>query len=121
MDLLRTRQVLAALEEHDVEYVVFGAVGLGLHGLPRATVDLDLFVAPRAENIERLRTALHSVFGDPQIEEITAEDLLGEYPAIQYVPPDEGFHVDILTRLGDAFTFEDLEAQRVDFDGLGAC
>jgi hypothetical protein len=44
--------------------------------------------------------------------------LLNEYPAVQYVPPEAGFHVDILTRLGEAFRWEDLEMERVPFEGL---
>jgi hypothetical protein len=118
VDYERTREVLAALERERVVYVVFGGVALNLQGLARATVDLDLFIAPTAENVERLRTALKSVFADPGIEEITAEDLLGDYPAVQYIPPDEGFHLDILTRLGNAFRFEDLESERVPFAGF---
>ena len=82
------------------------------------TEDLDIFVAPERENIERLKAALRSVFNDPAIEEITADDLLGDYPAVQYVPPEGTFHLDILTRLGEAFRFEDLTAERLDFDGL---
>lgn len=113
-----TRQVLAALEREGVKYVVFGAVALALHGLPRATEDLDIFVAPEADNIERLKTALRSVFDDPCIDEITAEDLLGEYPAVQYVPPAEDFHVDILTRLGELYDFAGLASERVDFGGV---
>jgi len=58
------------------------------------------------------------VFEDPHIDEITAEDLLGRYPAVQYVPPEQGFHIDVLTRLGDAYRFEDLESERVEFEGL---
>jgi hypothetical protein len=37
MDYDLTRKVLAALEREGVKYVVFGAVALALHGLPRAT------------------------------------------------------------------------------------
>jgi len=87
MDVDLVRQVLAALEHERAEYVVFGAVALALHGLPRATEDLDLFIAPDRDNIERVKAALRSVFHDPSIDEITADDLLGEYPAIQYGPP----------------------------------
>jgi hypothetical protein len=87
-----TSKVLAALEREHVRYVIFGAVALNLHGLPRATEDLDIFVAPDETNINLLKKALFSVFQDPHIEEITAEDLLGEYPAIQYVPPDDEFY-----------------------------
>jgi hypothetical protein len=112
------RQVLAALERERVRYVVFGAVALALHGLPRATEDLDLFIAPDRDNIERLKDALRSVFHDPQIDEISADDLLGEYPAVQYGPPEGPFHIDLLTRLGELFEFEGLESERVDFGGV---
>ena len=119
MDYQKTREVLAAFEREGVAYVIFGAVALNLQGLARATEDLDVFLAPSAENVSRLRRALRSVFDDdPHIDEITAEDLLGDYPAVQYVPPDGAFYIDILTRLGEAFRFEDLESERVDFDGL---
>ena len=33
-------------------------------------------------------------------------------------PPEGAFYVDILTRLGEAFRFEDLETQRLPFEGL---
>lgn len=118
MDYDLTRRVLAALHERGVAYKVFGAVALNLHGLARATEGLDIFVAPDPDNIARLREALHSVFDDPSIDEITAADLLGDYPAVQYAPPTEGFHLDILTRLGERFAYDDLDAQIVDFDGV---
>jgi hypothetical protein len=110
------RRVLAALERERVHYLIFGAVALSFHGLARFTEDLDIFIEPDRDNIARLKTALRSVFDDPQIEEISADDLLGEYPAIQYVPPDGSFHIDLLTRLGDAFRFEDLEVVRLPLD-----
>ncbi len=110
--------MLAALERDGVQYVIIGGVAMNLHGLARATEDLDVFVAPTRENIGRLRTALTSVFADPHIDDISADDLLGNYPAVQYVPPDGAFHVDILTRLGEEFRFDDLAWERVDFDGL---
>jgi len=118
MDFDRLQALLAACEREGVEYAIFGAIALNLHGLARFTEDLDLFVAPKAENIERLKRALRSVFTDPAIDEITAADLLGPYPAVQYVPPDGAFHVDILTRLGSAFSFADLETERLPFGEL---
>jgi hypothetical protein len=118
VDYDSTHKVLAALEREGARYVVFGAAALNLHGLARFTEDLDLFIAPEPDNIERVKRALHSVFNDPHIDEITADDLLGEYPAVQYVPPDGTFHVDILTRLGEAFAFDDLEVVRLPFEGL---
>jgi hypothetical protein len=118
MDFDSTKKVLAALQREGVKYVVFGAAAINLLGLPRATQDLDIFLAPEADNVEKLKAALRRVFDDPHIEEIRAEELLGEYPAVEYVPPSGAFHIDILTRLGDAFRFEDLDSQQVDFQGV---
>jgi hypothetical protein len=110
-------EVLDAFERLGVRYCVFGGIAVNIHGLARFTEDLDVFVAPERENIERVKAALKSVFDDASIDEISADDLLGDYPAVQYVPPDAGFHVDILTRLGNAFRWEDLEMERVTFEG----
>ena len=118
MEFDPARRVLQALERERVEYTVFGGIAVNIHGLARATQDLDIFIAPDAGNVERLKRALRSVFEDPEIEEIRAEDLLGEYPAVQYVPPQGDFHLDILTRLGEMFRFETLEVQRLPFEGL---
>ena len=118
MDYEVVKRVLGALENNGVRYVVFGAAALNFHGLARFTEDLDLFIAPERENIERLRQALHGVFDDPAIDDISADDLLGEYPAIQYVPPDGMFHIDLLTKLGDAFRFADIEAMRIPFEDI---
>jgi hypothetical protein len=113
VDFDSVTSVLRALEQNGVHYVVFGGAALNLHGLARFTEDLDVFIEPTAANVERLKAALKSVYHDPQIEEIAADELLGSYPAVQYVPPQGTFHVDILTRLGEAFRFEDLETQRI--------
>lgn len=112
------KQLLAAFEARGVEYAVFGAVALNLLGLARATEDLDVFIAPDADNVERLKAALRDVFHDPEIDEITAADLLGDYPAVQYNPPEGGFHIDIVTKLGTAYAFTDLEIGRVLFQDL---
>lgn len=111
MDTETIIAVLRALAREGVRYKVVGAVALNLVGLPRATQDLDLFVASDEENVGRLRAALRSVFNDPEIEGISAADLAGDYPAIQYVPPSGTFHIDILSRLGEAFAFEDVECE----------
>lgn len=118
MDYSSTRDVLAAFERNGVRYVVFGGVALNLLGLARATEDLDVFIEPTEENVDRVRRALDEVFGDPSLADLSAADLLGDYPAVQYVPPIGTFHLDILTRLGEAFRFEDLSSQRLDFDGI---
>jgi hypothetical protein len=75
VDFATVKPVLAAFEREGVGYAIFGAAALNLHGLARFTEDLDVFLEPTADNIARLRQALASVFDDPSIEQITAEDL----------------------------------------------
>ncbi len=83
----------------------------------RATEDLDLFVRPTPENIDKLRHALRQVWADPEIEHITTEDLCGEYPAVRYGPPEGALYLDILTRIGERATFDDLEVETRDVEG----
>ena len=97
---------------------VFGAVALNIHGIGRATEDLDFFIKPDSKNVERLRRALKRVYNDPSIDEISSEDLCGDYPAVRYVPPKGDFYLDILTRLGEFARFEDLEVETVIIEGI---
>ncbi len=117
MDALIVTRVLKALVTEGVRYKVVGGVALNLQGLARGTEDLDLFVEADDDNISRLRRALHRVFDDPSIDEIEGADLRGEYPAIQYVPPSEGFHIDLVARLGEAFGYDDIEVDELVLDG----
>lgn len=81
-------QILQAFEREGVRYVLVGSMAMAAHGLVRATRDMDFFVSPDAENVERLKRALKAVFAnDPNLDQISAEDLGGDYPAVEYVPP----------------------------------
>lgn len=79
---------------------------------------MDVFIRPERQNVDRLKRALRSVWDDPEIDGITFEDLAGEYPAIRYGPPDGDLVIDLMTRLGDAFRFEDLAAEVVSWEGV---
>lgn len=110
-------KILASFERNAVEYAVIGGVAVNLHGIPRNTEDLDVFIRPSAENIDRLRTALREVYDDPQIDEISTEDLVGDYPAVRYYPPETDLYLDVLTRLGEFATFEDLTVAEIELGG----
>lgn len=118
MELDELLAVLAAFEREGVEYVLIGGAALNIHGILRATEDADVFLRPSEDNIARLRRALDSVYCDPLVAEIRAEDLLGQYPAVRYGPPTGSLLFDFLTRLGDAFRWEDLEWEVVDVFGV---
>lgn len=117
IDLDRLLALVRALNREGVEYAVVGAVALGLHGLARATEDMDLFVRPTPDNIVRLRRAMSAVWSDPDIDTITAGDLAGDYPTIRYGPPDGSLTLDLLARLGERFGYDDIETAMVDLEG----
>lgn len=111
-------RVIASLNDADVDYVLVGGAALNVHGLVRATEDLDVFVRPDPENIARLRRALKAVWSDPDIDQITAEDLCGDYPTVRYGPPEGTLYLDILTRLGEATLYSDLESEDKTIQGV---
>jgi hypothetical protein len=56
--------VLGALVDCAVDFVVVGAHALAVHGIPRATGDIDIFVRPSMANARRVISALQD-FGAP--------------------------------------------------------
>jgi hypothetical protein len=58
------RDILSAFIAEGVEFLLVGAYALAVHGVPRATGDIDLWVRPTPENAARVRGAL-AKFGAP--------------------------------------------------------
>jgi hypothetical protein len=56
--LNRLKGVFASFQEHDVKYVVIGGIAAVLHGVPRATFDLDILIEATPDNARRLLDAL---------------------------------------------------------------
>jgi hypothetical protein len=107
--------LLRAFVDNDVRFVIVGAYALALHGRPRATGDLDIWVDATPHNAARVMQAL-SAFGAP-LTEISVADL--SRPGVVYqigVPPGR---VDILTEL-TGITFAEAWADRLrhDFGGV---
>jgi hypothetical protein len=100
-------QVIDQFEKENVEYVLIGGFAVVLHGFPRLTQDIHVFIRPTEENVKRLQTALKNVFDDRSIDEITYDEL-ARYPVIRYGTPD-GFNIDIIAQIGEAIQFDDIE------------
>ena len=58
------RDVLRALVDHEVRFLVVGAHALAAHGIPRATQDLDIWIDAAPANATRAWRALVA-FGAP--------------------------------------------------------
>ncbi len=58
------RDMLYLFTKHNVEFMVIGAHALGVHDLPRATGDIDIWVRAHPQNAPKIWTALLE-FGAP--------------------------------------------------------
>lgn len=100
--------LLRAFNAADVRFLVVGAYALALHGRPRATGDLDLWIDATPDNAERVMRALAD-FGAPLVE-ISEDDFAR--PGIVYqigVPPGR---IALLTELS-GLTFDDAWPDRI--------
>jgi hypothetical protein len=89
LDLLR------AFADHSVRFLIVGAYALAVHGRPRATGDLDVWIDPTPENAFQVMNALKQ-FGAP-LEQVSVEDFSRPGVVFQMgLPP---FRIDVLTEL----------------------
>ena len=101
LDLLR------AFIDHNVRFLIVGAYALGVHGRPRATGDLDVWVDPTPDNAANVLAALEQ-FGAPTAQ-VRAEDF--SRPGIVFqmgLPP---LRIDVLTELS-GLTFHEAWSTR---------
>ena len=102
LDLLR------AFIDRKVRFLIVGAYALGVHGRPRATGDLDVWVDATPDNAARVMEAL-TAFGAPTTQ-VTADDF--SRPGIVFqmgLPP---MRIDVLTEL-TGLTFADAWPGRI--------
>ena len=102
-----------ALLDAEVEYIVVGAHALAVHGVPRATGDIDIFVRPTADNAANVINALEQ-FGAPVAAHgVTAEDFARPGTVYQLgLPPRR---IDLLTAISGV-SFDEAWADRVEAD-----
>jgi predicted nucleotidyltransferase len=108
-------EFVALLNKHDAEYMIVGDYSVGVHGYPRYTGDLDIWLNPTQANAERV-LAVIAEFGFASLG-LTVEDLTKEGNVIQFGQPP--LRIDLLTTI-DGVAFDSCFANRkeVSFDGL---
>ena len=67
------KDILHALSDENVRFLLVGAYALAAHGYPRATMDIDIWVMPSPENADAVLRALQR-FG-ASLQNLTKEDL----------------------------------------------
>jgi predicted nucleotidyltransferase len=106
---------LGLLEKHKVEYVIVGGYAVGVHGFPRYTGDMDIFVAISRENAGRL-VNVFAEFGFASLN-LKAEDFLEPDTVVEV--GREPMKIQVLTGI-DGVSFDRCRTDRilVDVSGL---
>lgn len=108
------KDILSAFNEEGVKYLIVGAYALAVHGVPRATGDMDIWVRMSPENAERAWRALAN-FGAP-LAEFKETDLNTTGIVLQIgVAP---CRIDVLTSI-DAVDFDQAWPARVETEVEG--
>lgn len=106
--------LLGAFSNSSVEYLVVGGWAVAVHGEPRFTKDLDLFIGTSPENLKRVAEALMK-FGAPEGIVREAEALGPDEFLFFGVPPAR---IDLLRTI-PGVEFDDAFSRRVDVDWGG--
>jgi len=109
------KEFLRLLNVHQVDYLLIGGYAVGYFGHPRATADMDIWIAMNPDNAERMVTTLKKFGFD--LPELSMELFLKEWQIIRLgVPP---VRIEISTTISGV-DFDECFAEKVlaDMDGV---
>lgn len=104
-------EILSAFSDEGVEYLIVGAYALAVHGVPRATGDIDLWIRRTEENTARVMRALESYGAG--LDDFDEADFYVDGFVLQIGMAPR--RIDILTDI-DAVTFAQAWERRVEVD-----
>lgn len=109
------KDFLRLLNSHGVEYLLVGGYAVGYHGYPRATADMDLWIAMNGPNAQKVTEVLREFGFEPP--ELQPGLFLEKDKVIRMgVPP---LRIEILTTLsGVEFDVCYSRREVVDLDGV---
>ncbi len=112
------KEFLRYLKIHKVEYLLVGGYAVGYYGFPRATMDIDVWIAKTPANALRMVLALEDFgFGG----EVLSEDLFlkGDKIIRMGLPP---MRIEVLTSISGV-DFDDAYSKRIydQLDGVDVC
>jgi predicted nucleotidyltransferase len=109
------REFLKLLNDHDVEYLLIGGYAVSYYGYPRATADMDIWIAMHPGNADKVVAALREFGFTPP--DLSANLFLKEKQIIRMgVPP---VRIELVTTISGV-EFSNCFAERVvaELDGV---
>lgn len=106
----------STLRRHEVEYVLIGGAAMAVHGFPRMTKDVDLFLPVDPENNKRLLDALKDIPNSTQALEALRPECMDQGYSISF----EGEIAIDLLYVAASKKFDDLRdhIEYIDFNGV---
>jgi predicted nucleotidyltransferase len=101
-------EFIASLEKHGARFLVVGGYAVGIHGFPRYTGDLDVFIAISRDNARRILQAFADFgFNDLGLDE---NDFMEEEVVVEI--GREPLKIQVLTGI-DGVSFDECYAERI--------
>jgi hypothetical protein len=106
------KDMLSALRDAKVEFLIVGAHALGAHGLVRATGDLGIWVEASPTNAPRVARAFESFTGAPlSMFSVTVDEL--SVPGVGLAIGAEPHRIDLHTRIA-GIRFDEARASSIE-------
>ena len=103
-------EVVRLLEQHGIKYVLVGSMASSMHGMYRATADIDLIADIKPAQVSPLLEALQNRF---YVDEQAAQEAISEQRSFNAIHFDSVFKLDIfIPRPGD-FAMQQLERRQL--------
>ncbi len=91
-------EILQALGKANVRYVLVGGLAVSYHGYARYTGDMDLWVEPESENVDRLYSALVDIgYPKEMVDKIRKERDIDNPTPIKLNDDDNRLKIDLMT------------------------
>lgn len=86
------KAIISALDENGIDYALCGGLAMAVHGLPRATVDIDLLIL--AERVEEAKSVVRGLGYTKEAQPMTFHKGAIEIRRLSKIDPSDG---DVLT------------------------
>lgn len=101
------RRIIGALDRAGIPYMLTGSFASSYHGIPRATQDIDLVIAPTASQLRNLVGLLPDT--EYYISEEAALDALAHEGQFNVIDFATGWKIDLIIRKTRAFSRTEFE------------
>ncbi len=110
-------RILGAVEGAGIPYMLTGSFASSYHGVPRATQDIDLVIAPDKRQLSRL----HAMLPAPEyyMDETAALEALEHEGAFNIIDLTTGWKIDLMVRRSRPFSRIEFDRRSaVEFEGM---